>query len=169
MKINDSIFAVKLYEMEEQYGKLQCRIQVCEQEGKDRIKSELEKAENEYKENSLLLEKKVRTCRSRAVEKLSRAQLEYRRKTRSLLAQIPDDVHSEDSSRDEDSSEAKFLYAEYAMDFATLAMQQALICALEALAGGKDPEAADPENIENDKNEKKEEVQCMKKRNREDL
>ena len=30
MKIDDSIFAVKLYEMEEQYGKLQCRIRACE-------------------------------------------------------------------------------------------------------------------------------------------
>lgn len=144
MNIDDSVFAVKLYEMEEQYGKLQCRIQVCEQEGKDRIKRELERAENEYNENSLLLEKKVRTCRSRAVEKLSRAELEYRRKTRSLLAQIPEDIHSEDSSREEDGSEAKLLYAEYAMDFATLAMQQALICALTALADRKEPEMNDP-------------------------
>lgn len=52
MKIDDSIFAVKLYEMEEQYGKLQCRIRLCEQGGSGKIHSELKKAEEEYAEIS---------------------------------------------------------------------------------------------------------------------
>lgn len=153
MNMDDSIFAVKLYEMEEQYGKLQCRIWICERESKDAIRRELEKAEQEYKENTLLLEKKIRSCRSRAVEKLARAQLEYRRKTRGLLRQIPEDVHSDDNSRDEDQSEAELLYAEYAMDFATPTMQQALISALTALSVQKDPG-----NIKTEKGEKKEDM-----------
>ena len=47
MKIDDSIFAVKLYEMAEQYGKMQCRIRVCEQGNEAKIHSELKKAEEE--------------------------------------------------------------------------------------------------------------------------
>lgn len=49
MKNDDSIFAVKLYEMEEQYGKLQCRIRICEQGGSDKIHSELKKQKKNIK------------------------------------------------------------------------------------------------------------------------
>ena len=133
MKIDDSIFAVKLYEMEDQYGKLQCRIRLCEDGGSEKIRSELKKAEDEYQENTLLLEKKAGSCRSQAVAKLMKAQLEYREKTSDLLNQLSKDIHWEDSSPEEDKDEADLLYAEFAMDFATLATQQALIAALKAL------------------------------------
>lgn len=134
MKIDDSIFAVKLYEMEEQYGKLQCRIRLCEQGGSAKIHSELKKAEEEYKENTMLLEEKARSSRSLAVQRLIRAQLDYRQKTEDLMKDdIIKDIHSEDNSPEEDKTEADLLYAEFAMDFATLAMQQALISALAAL------------------------------------
>ena len=43
MKIDDSIFAVKLYEMAEQYGKMQCRIRVCEQGGRGKDPLRIEK------------------------------------------------------------------------------------------------------------------------------
>ena len=151
MKIDDSIFAVKLYEMEEQYGKLQCRIRLCEQGGSGKIHSELKKAEEEYKENTMLLEEKARSSRSLAVQRLIRAQLDYRQKTEDLMKDdIIKDIHSEDSSPEEDKTEADLLYAEFAMDFATLAMQQALISALAAL----DRQEIEG-NIENTKEEKK--------------
>lgn len=138
MNIDDSVFAVKLYEMEEQYGKLQCRIRICEQGGRDKIHSELQKAREEYKENTLLLEEKARTCRSQAVSRLSQAQLDYRYKIGAIMKkQIIGDLHTRDSSPQEDEEEADMLYAEFAMDFATLAMQQALISALTALDGQK--------------------------------
>lgn len=151
MKIDDSIFAVKLYEMEEQYGKLQCRIRLCEQGGSGKIHSELKKAEEEYKENTMLLEEKARSSRSLAVQRLIRAQLDYRQKTADLMKDdIIKDMHSEDNSLEEDKTEADLLYAEFAMDFATLAMQQALISALAAL----DRQEIEG-NIENTKEEKK--------------
>ena len=80
MNIDESVFAVKLYEMEEQYGKLQCRLRICEQGGRERIHSELEKAEGEYRENTMLLEEKAKSCPSPAVTKLTQAQLDYRQK-----------------------------------------------------------------------------------------
>ncbi len=144
MNIDDSVFAIKLYEMEEQYGKLQCRIRICEQGGRDKIHSELQKAREEYKENTLLLEEKARTCRSQAVSRLSQAQLDYRHKIGEIMKkQIISDLHTQDSSPQEDEEEADMLYAEFAMDFATLAMQQALISALTALDGQKSAENSD--------------------------
>lgn len=144
MNIDDSVFAIKLYEMEEQYGKLKCRIRICEQGGRDKIHSELQKAREEYKENTLLLEEKARTCRSQAVSRLSQAQLDYRHKIGEIMKkQIISDLHTQDSSPQEDEEEADMLYAEFAMDFATLAMQQALISALTALDGQKSAENSD--------------------------
>lgn len=57
----------------------------------------------------------------------------YIKKVEELKKQVVSDLHSDESSPDEDKSEAGMLYAEFAMDFATLAMQQALISALSAL------------------------------------
>lgn len=141
MKIDNSIFAVKLYEMAEQYGKMQCRIRVCEQGDGAKIHSELKKAEEELEESTLLLEEKAGSCRSEAVKILSQIQLDYRKKTQELMKkQLVNDIHSKDSSPEEDKSEAELLYAEYAMDFATLAVQQALISALTALENQKSVE-----------------------------
>ena len=139
MKIDDSIFAVKLYEMAEQYGKLQCRIRVCEQGDSRKIREELKKAEEELEENTLLLQEKTESCRSEAVRRMSQEQLDYRKKTQDLMTrQLVQDIHSEDSTVEEDEREAELLYAEYAMDFATLAMQQAMISVLTALENQKD-------------------------------
>ena len=143
MKIDDSIFAVKLYEMAEQYGKLQCRSRVCEQGDSEKIRSEHKKAEEEFEENTLLLEEKAGSCRSPAVKKLSKAQFDYRQKAQELIErQLAHDIHSEDSSPEEDEREAEFLYAEYALDFATLGTQPALIPALTALENQKEAERA---------------------------
>ena len=137
MNIDESVFAFKLYELEEQYGKLQCRVRVCEEGGRDKIHSELQKAEDEFEENTLLLKEKVNSCRSGAVAKLSQAQLDYRQKIEEMKKQLVKDLHSDDSSPEEDEKEAGMLYAEFAMDFATLSVQQALISALRALDSRK--------------------------------
>ena len=137
MNIDESVFAFKLYELEEQYGKLQCRVRVCEEGGRDKIHSELQKAEDEFEENTLLLKEKVKSCRSGAVAKLSQAQLDYRQKIEEMKKQLVKDLHSDDSSPEEDEKEAGMLYAEFAMDFATLSVQQALISALRALDSRK--------------------------------
>ena len=154
MNIGEGIFAYKLYELEEQYGKLQCRIRACEQGDRKKIQAELHKVIEEYEESSQLLQKKIRACRSPAVSRLSQAQLEYRKQTEELMKeQIANDIHSDGISPEEDKSEAGLLFAEYAMDFATLSMQQALISALTALSVQKDPG-----NIKTEKGEKKEDM-----------
>lgn len=137
MDINESVFAFKLYELEEQYGKLQCRVRVCEEGGSDKIHSELQKAEDELEENTLLLKEKVKSCRSGAVRKLLQAQLDYRKKIEEMKKQLVNELHSDNSSPEEDENETDMLYAEFAMDFATLSVQQALISVLRALDGRK--------------------------------
>ena len=158
MNIDKSVFAYKLYEMEEQYGKLQCRIRTCERGGKDKIHSELERAREEYAENSMLLEEKARSCRSPAVTRLTQAQLDYRQKIGDVMKkQVIKDLHSDDSTPEQDEREADMLYAEFAMDFATLAMQQALISALTALdRQGEAEDTGVPEE------QNKEETGCKK-------
>ena len=158
MNIDESVFAVKLYEMEEQYGKLQCRLRICEQGGRERIHSELEKAEGEYRENTMLLEEKAKSCRSPAVTKLTQAQLDYRQKIGDVMKkQVIKDLHSDDSTPEQDEREADMLYAEFAMDFATLAMQQALISALAAL-----DRTESAEDTEDSEGKDKEDTGCKK-------
>ena len=70
------------------------------------------------------------------MSRLAKAQLEYRKATDEIVKkQMAEDLHGENTTSGEDSQEASALYAEFAIDFATLSMQQALIAALTALDG----------------------------------
>ena len=135
MKLNQELFAIKLYEMEQQYGKIQSRIHICGQENHKRIREELQKAKDEFHEHAMILEKSVEGSRSQAVAELARTQLECSKKMESLLqqGQLEQYLHSEKSSCAEDRAEAATLYAEYAMDYAVQTVQYALIAALSAI------------------------------------
>lgn len=136
MNIGQEVFAIKLYELEQQYGKLQSRIRVCGRENRQRIREELQKTSEEYEEDRILLQERVRNCRSQAVSRLAKAQLEYRNATDEIVKkQMAEDLHGENTTSGEDAQEASALYAEFAIDFATLSMQQALIAALTAMEG----------------------------------
>ena len=133
MTLNQDIFAVKLYEMEKQYGRLQSRLRICGRENR-KLQAELEHAKEEYEENSLLLKQSIQGSRSPAVAELAQVQWEYMHKVEVLLKEkLGQFFHCEASSKEEDQAEAASLYAEYAMDFATQAMQYALIVALTAM------------------------------------
>ena len=129
MTLNQDIFAVKLYEMEKQYGRLQSRLRICGRENRKKLQAELEHAKEEYEENSLLLKQSIQGSRSPAVAELAEVQWEYMHKVEDLLKEkLEQFFHCEASSKEEDQAEA-----EYAMDFATQAMQYALIVALTAM------------------------------------
>ena len=131
MTLNQDIFAVKLYEMEKQYGRLQSRLRICGRENREKLQAELEHAKEEYEENSLLLKQSIQGSRSPAVAELAQVQWEYMHKVEDLLKEKAEPFfHCEATSKEEDQAEAASLYAEYAMDFATQAMQYALIVAL---------------------------------------
>ena len=134
MKLSEGIFAVKLYELEQQYGRMQSRLRLCQKEDHSKIRQELQKATDEYKENELLLESNVEGSRSPAVAALAGAQLKYYKTVREILEQeLPDYLRSEKNTTAEDKAEAAALYGEYAIDFAIQSTRYALIAALKAV------------------------------------
>lgn len=134
MKLNQELFAIKLYEMEQQYAKIQSRIQICGQEDQQKVRMELQKAVDEYREHAEILRKNVEESRSRAVTELARTQLEYSQAMEKLFdGSLEQYFQSEDGSRLENQVEATTLYAEYAMDYAMQTMRHALIAALTAM------------------------------------
>ena len=134
MKLNQEFFAIKLYEMERQYAKLQSRLRICGQEDRAKIREELQRADDEYREQNLVSQQSIEASRSRAVKELAQAQLTYNRRVEALLqGPLAEYLHSEKSSAQEDRAEAATLYAEYAIDFATQSMRYALVAALNAV------------------------------------
>ena len=134
MKLNEGMFAIKLYELEQQYGRMQTRLRICQQEDHSRIRQELQRAEDDYRENELLLQKNVESSRSPAVAALSDAQLSYFQKAKELLeTELPEYLSSEAGTPAESCMEAAALYTEYAIDFAVQSMRYALVAALKAM------------------------------------
>lgn len=149
MKLNEEIFAIKLYELEEQFGKMQGRLHLCQQQDHSKIKQHLQDTMDEYQENEYLLKKQVQGSHSSIVASLADAQQEYLRKTSEILK---DQMASQPVL--EEKAEASALYAEYAIDFAVQSMRYALIAALKAIDMQIDAE----ENALNKLQEKEEHV-----------
>jgi hypothetical protein len=134
MKLNEGMFAIKLYELEQQYGRLQSRLRLCQQDNHPKIRQELIRSIDEYKENELVLQRSIEGSRSQAVAELAHAQLEYNEKVRKILEQqLPEYLRCEGSTASEDKAEAAALYGEYAIDFAVQSARYALIAALKAI------------------------------------
>ena len=134
MKTNQDIFTAKLHELEQQYECLRKRLEICTAQSHRQIHLELESAKQEYNSLELRLKQIVKNSRSPAVSSLAKVQLEYSQKTERLLKdQITADLHSDANTPGEDREEASALYAEYAIDFASMAVKYALLASLSAL------------------------------------
>ncbi|HIX37654.1 MAG TPA: hypothetical protein H9738_07285 [Candidatus Blautia pullistercoris] len=134
MKAHQDIFTAKLHELEQQYECLRKRLEICNAQSHRQIHRELESARQEYNSLELRLKQIVKNSRSPAVSSLAKVQLEYSQKTERLLKnQITADLHSDANTPGEDREEASALYAEYAIDFASMAVKYALLASLSAL------------------------------------
>lgn len=134
MKTNQDIFTAKLHELEQQYECLRKRLEICNAQSHRQIHRELESARQEYNSLELRLKQIMKNSRSPAVSSLAKVQLEYSQKTERLLKdQITADLHSDANTPGEDREEASALYAEYAIDFASMAVKYALLASLSAL------------------------------------
>ena len=71
MKLSEEIFAIKLYELEQQFGKLQSQLYICQQQDHSKIKQQLQNITDEYLENELLLKKSAAGSRSSTVTLLA--------------------------------------------------------------------------------------------------
>lgn len=134
MKIYQDILGAKLQELEQQYEHLRNRLQICEGEDPGQIHQELESAKKEYDTLQLRLRSTVETSRSPAVSRLAKVQLAYSTETEKLLKeQVAGDLHSDANTPAEDKEEASALYAEYAIDFSSMAVKYALLASLSAI------------------------------------
>lgn len=133
MELEHGIFAVKLYELQQEYGRMQSRLRLFQEKDLEQVHRERERLQEEYQEQDLLLEETVRSCRCQTMARLAKLQRDYGRQAEDLL-QTSLTAEKQDFGRDgRDRAEAVTLCAEFAMDFATQAMRYALITALNAM------------------------------------
>lgn len=129
--MSHEILSVKLCELDEKIGKLHSRIHLSESSGHSRIEQELEAIREECAETEFALGKKLKFSKSEIVSIYSDAFGEMERvigkakeKVRECTAALADG---------ESVPEAKILMAEYALDFAMLAADRALLMSMEAI------------------------------------
>lgn len=128
MDMRNGLFAIKLYELEKSYAHLQSRIEICQTANHAKIQSEIGKLKDECFENDLLLQKAARVSRTPMASRLAEAQLAYSREAQRIL-----DEALNQTPDSEEQMDASALYAEYAIDQATQAMNHALLAVLTAL------------------------------------
>ena len=73
MELRDGMFAVKLCELEHQYGLLRSRLELCQGADHEKIRHLLADVLDDYRESALLLEQSAEGCRSPAVAELAGA------------------------------------------------------------------------------------------------
>lgn len=134
MPAQSGIFAAKLNELEQEYGRTVRRLRLCQQEDHQSVRRELQQVWQEYRSCELQMQKSIRDSRSPAVAALSAAQLEYDLQIQHILQEeLPGYLHGENTDGTQDQAEAASLYGEYAIDFAAQAMRHALLAALSAI------------------------------------
>lgn len=133
MELRDGMFAVKLEELERQYGRLRSRLEQCRRADHQRVRALLRDVLDECRENDCRLRRSAEGCRSPAVAELAGAQRDYARRTGEILEKDLPRLMAGQAGPREERAEAAALYAEYAMDFAAQSMRGALAAALTAL------------------------------------
>ena len=133
MELRDGMFAVKLEELDRQYGHLRSRLEQCLDADHQRVREILRDVLGECRESDWLLRRSAEGCRCQAVAELAEAQRAYARRTEEILQrEMPCMMAGEDGPQEE-RAESAALYAEYAMDYAAQSMRGALAAALTAL------------------------------------
>lgn len=133
MELRDGIFAVKLCELEHQYGLLRSRLELCQGADHERVRRLLGEVLEEVRENGLLLERSAGSARSPAAAELAAAQRDYVRRVESILREKLPRLLRDGERPKEKQAEAAALFAEYAIDFAGQAVRGALAAALTAM------------------------------------
>ena len=132
--LQQGVFAVKLCQLEEEYGRLQSRIRVCQEKDSAQVRQALEQLLDECREQDLLLEQRVKGSRMPAAAKLAQAQLDFWRQAENLArTDMEPEMRGRSATPAEDQAEASALFAEFAIDFATQTMRYALCACLRAL------------------------------------
>ena len=146
MGLSQGIFAVKLYELEQEYGRMQSRLHLFQEKDVHQLQEELDRLQDEYQERKLLLQERIQSSRSPSVAALAQAQMEFGERVEQILREeLPDEMRGRNQTSTADAAEAVSLYAEYANDFSTQTMRDALMVALSALLLQRQAEQETPE------------------------
>lgn len=125
------ILSVKLCELENQLSRLSSRIYLSETAGNERLQQEIQTLSKEYVENEMTLRKKLEMSKAELTATLADAYAAIQliiEKTKSKLQ-----IQADCQNNAVDVAEGKILLAEYALDFAAQAANQALLLSLEAI------------------------------------
>ena len=134
MELQQGLFAVKLRELEREYGRLQSRIHLFQRKDAAQVQQELDRLQDEYREQELLLEEYVRASHTPVMAALAQAQLDYNLCVEEILrGTFAEHTPFPNESIAADRAETAALFAECAIDFATQSMRQALAAAFAAI------------------------------------
>lgn len=132
------ILSVKLYELDKKFARLHSRIQLSETADLEQIEEELKAIQKECRENKLALYNKMKFSRSKKVKQLSEAYDKMEEIIEESRAQICGPLSDEE--KENLSAEEQILLAEYSLDFAIMAADDALQMSLEAIHSQKSQE-----------------------------
>ena len=122
------ILLVKLYEMNKEFAKLHSRIELTGTSDLEQIKTEIKVLHKECQENRLILQNQLKFSRAPKVRQISVA---YDR-IEAIIKEAQKDLF-EKSWLEEMTEEEMALLAEYSLDFAMQAANNALLVSMEAI------------------------------------
>lgn len=125
------ILSVKLYQLDEQLGRLHSRIHISETATHDRLRREIDALEQERIQADAVLRERLHGSKAPLVSVLSRNYGQIEGIIQEMCHQL---AEMESGCADgETMAEDKILLAEYALDFAQQAAERALLLSLEAI------------------------------------
>lgn len=125
------ILSVKLYQLDEQLGRLHSRIHISETATHDRLRREIDALEQERIQADAVLRERLYRSKAPLVSVLSRNYGQIEGIIQEMCHQL---AEMESGCADgETMAEDKILLAEYALDFAQQAAERALLLSLEAI------------------------------------
>lgn len=148
MEVTQEMFNAKLNELSESYERMQQQIAHIQNADPDEVRQIRTHLEAEWADTVVELKNRAKMMRFLTAQQLSQVQMEYCRKAADILHASIKQSWSAFSTGDESDDMA--LYAEYAIDFATLAIRYALM----SVASAVDVQNEDAKN-NNDKEESK--------------
>ena len=125
------ILSVKLCELEDQLSKLDIRIHLSEIAGHMQLQQEIKALTNECTETELTLQRKLQMSRAGIVADLADTYREIEQIIHANRLKHQEQIAGKNDP--DTAAEEKILLAEYALDFAVLAANRALLLSMEAV------------------------------------
>lgn len=140
MDIGQGMFSIKLCELCRNYATLQNRIDICREADLPKLKEAISKIKDECAENDAVLKSSAKNGKNPASAAISKVYLEFSEKISDISESISGKSLFDKTSPKTDDAEGSILFAEYAIDFASQAMRQATLAAVNAIYKEKELE-----------------------------